>query len=88
MMWHKVKYNQLFRRGDSMARKGFYITNKLALDKLDMVENQSEYVENLILKDVYSDFGGVEFEKKVHDTLDMLIMQIDEIRKTVNSKQK
>lgn len=70
-----------------MARKGFYITNRLALEKLDEVDNQSEYVENLILKDVYSDFGGVEFEKKVNDTLDALIIQIDEIRNAVKNKQ-
>lgn len=88
MLWHKVKYNRLFQRGEIVPRKGFYINDSLVLNKLDQVENQSAYVENLILKDIYSNFGGVEFEARINETLDMLIMQIEEIRKTVNDKKK
>lgn len=70
-----------------MPRKGFYINNQLVLDRLDEVDNQSEYVTELILKDIYSHYGGVEYEKRVHEVLRSLSMQIEMIKKELSDKK-
>lgn len=66
-------------------RKTFSITNTLVLKKLEQVDNQSEYIQELILKDILSG-NGVEFEKSINDTLDQLTMQIESIRNKVNKR--
>ena len=63
-------------------RKTFWISQKAALDKLDKVKNQSQYVTDLILSDIAKSYGGLEFEKLVTDTLENIMIQVDMIKKT------
>ncbi|MEG0086551.1 MAG: hypothetical protein RR090_12765 [Niameybacter sp.] len=65
--------------------KTFSLTNSIVLKKLKEVDNQSKYIEALILKDIISCYGGVEFEQRIDEVLDLLILQIDEIRKEVKT---
>ncbi|MGL5330626.1 MAG: hypothetical protein ACRDD7_15250 [Peptostreptococcaceae bacterium] len=69
-----------------MARKGFYIDNELVLKRLSEVDNQSEYVTQLILKDILAGDNGVEFEMRTHEVLDSLSRQIEMIRKGLSSR--
>lgn len=67
-------------------RKTFWISSKTALDKLEQIDNQSKYVTELILKDVATSYGGLEFEQLTISTLENIMIQIDMIKKACIEK--
>lgn len=69
-------------------RKTFSITDKQVLDKLEEVDNQSKYITELILKDIYDGYGGIEFKKCIFDTLESIIMQVEMIKKACVDRDK
>lgn len=84
MLWHKVKYNRLFQRGEIVPRKGFYINNPLVLDKLDQVENQSAYVEELILNDVLKEGVTTDIKIKIESRIDRLFAELNEVKEMLS----
>lgn len=69
-------------------RKTFSITNKQVLDKLDTMDNQSKYIEELVLKDIHDKYGGIEFERAIYDTIDSILLEIDSIKKALGDKKR
>lgn len=57
-----------------MPRKGFYITDEDVLNRLKEVDNESEYVQMLILMDIYGDDNFNRLKKEVYD----LIVELNE----------
>ena len=53
-------------------RKAFYTSNKEVLAKLDSIENQSQYINQLILCDIHQDLHEKRFYLN-ESTLDLLL---------------
>lgn len=68
-------------------RKTFSITDNEALDKLDQVENQSNYIQTLILRDIYDTYGVKQYEVGMMIALKYIQMAIDTIKKGIENKK-
>lgn len=67
-------------------RKTFSITDKLVEKKLKEVENQSQYVQMLIRKDISKSENKKDFESGMEFSLVALEKAIDGIRKAISNK--
>ena len=65
------------------VRKTFSISNKDVLEKLEQVENQSQYVQSLILKDLLNDEANTEYEIGVIHGLSMVQESLDLLRASI-----
>ena len=68
-------------------RKTLYITNKLVLNKLDQVDNQSQYVQDLILKDILVNGDSTDYKDTVNSTIESILKQLDTIRSLMDNKK-
>lgn len=57
-------------------RKTFSITDQLVLDKLDKVENQSKYIQNLILKDIALNDDFNDYKETINETITKVLDDI------------
>lgn len=53
-------------------RKTFSITDKEVLDKLEKVESQSQYIQGLVIKDIYTNDSSSDYEDGVLMTINMV----------------
>lgn len=67
-------------------RKTFSITDKLVQQRLEEVDNQSQYIQMLIRRDIMDSNSKREFYSGVEFTLNTLETAIAEIRKVINNK--
>lgn len=63
-------------------RKSFYTSNKDVLEKLDTIENQSQYINTLILNDIYRNSSEKQFCLS-EDTLDLLLKFLIEMHNAI-----
>ena len=59
------------------------VSNKDVLEKLEQVENQSQYVQSLILKDLLNDEANTEYEIGVIHGLSMVQESLDLLRASI-----
>ena len=67
-------------------KKTLYMSNKLVIDKLNQVDNQSKYVEGLILDDILRNGSQTDYKKTVENTIESIFIQIETIRKLLDKK--
>lgn len=67
-------------------RKTFSITDRLVQQRLEEVDNQSQYIQMLIRRDIMDSNSKREFCSGVEFTLNTLETAIAEIRKVINNK--
>lgn len=67
-------------------RKTFSITDKLVQQRLEEVDNQSQYIQMLIRRDIMDSNSRKEFQSGIEFTLNTLEIAIDGIRKAINNK--
>lgn len=60
-------------------RKTFSITDKAVLNKLERVDNQSQYIQNLILKDIIASGEVEDYEMKVNATINTILAQVEDV---------
>ena len=65
-------------------RKTFSITDKAVLSKLDRVDNQSQYIQNLILKDIMASGEFENYEMTVNATINNILAQVEDVVKLMN----
>lgn len=65
-------------------RKTFSITDKEVLDKLDEVESQSQYIQGLVIKDIYTRDASSEYESGVLMSITMIEKCLKVIKDSVN----
>ena len=61
-------------------RKTFSITDEDVLRRLDMVDNQSQYVQMLILRDILDESGRKQYESGLIHATDVVRDVLDAIR--------
>lgn len=69
-------------------RKTFSITNKSVLTKLDTVDNQSKYIQELILKDIIENGELEDYRETVDATIMHILGQIEGIIKLLREVDK
>lgn len=62
-------------------RKTFSITDKAVLSKLERVDNQSQYIQQLILKDIISSGEVEDYEMTVNATINTILAQVEDVVK-------
>jgi len=62
-------------------RKTFSITNSAVLSKLDRVDNQSQYIQKLILKDIISCGEIEDYKETVNATIMNILGQVEDVVK-------
>lgn len=62
-------------------RKTFSITDKAVLSKLERVDNQSQYIQQLILKDIIASGEVEDYEMKVNATINTILAQVEDVVK-------
>lgn len=62
-------------------RKTFSITDKTVLSKLDRVENQSRYIQSLILKDIIASGEIDNYKETVNATISSILEQVEDVVK-------
>lgn len=62
-------------------RKTFSITDKAVLNKLERVDNQSQYIQQLILKDIIASGEVEDYEMKVNATINNILAQVEDVVK-------
>lgn len=67
-------------------RKTFSITDKLVQQRLEEVDNQSQYIQMLIRRDIMDSNSRKEFQSGIEFTLNTLEIAIDGIRKAIKNK--
>lgn len=67
-------------------RKTFSITDKLVQQRLEEVDNQSQYIQMLIRRDIMDSNSRKEFQSGIEFTLNTLEIAIDGIRKAIKDK--
>lgn len=65
-------------------RKTFSITDKEVLKKLDDVESQSQYIQGLVIRDLYGDRTESDYEAGVLTTVEMLEKCLKTIKDSVS----
>ena len=68
------------------TRKTFSITDKLVQQRLEEVDNQSQYIQMLIRRDIMDSNSKKEFQSGIEFTLNTLEIAIDGIRKAIKNK--
>lgn len=67
-------------------RKTFSITDKLVQQRLEEVDNQSQYIQMLIRRDIMDSNSRKEFQSGIEFALNTLEIAIDGIRKAIKDK--
>lgn len=67
-------------------RKTFSITDKFVQQRLEEVDNQSQYIQMLIRRDIMDSNGRKEFQSGIEFTLSTLEIAISEIRNVINNE--
>ncbi len=75
----------MFWKGMVCMRKHLNFTDESVLQKLNSVENQSKYVQDLILKDIATQSSDNAFDAGVLKSLDMMEAFLNVIQETLVS---